>query len=213
MSVAVRAFTGAGAMGGVTTASRGTMLLGNSVVAAAQKLQADLKGHCLADLAGRSYFARFAVDWTTEHNVDGEIMSHFAYGFATHLVLLDDDGRLEKVVAAHDGGKIINPVLFEGQVEGGVVMGLGYALSERLPLKDGRLTSTRLGKLGLLKAGDVPEIEVIGVEYPDPIGPFGAKGVGEIACIPTAAAVANAFCRYDGRRRYSLPLSQVKKPV
>jgi xanthine dehydrogenase molybdenum-binding subunit len=145
--------------------------------------------------------------------VEGEIVSHFSYGYATHLAVLDKDGRLKAIHAAHDGGKIINPILYEGQIEGGVVMGMGYALSEKLPLKDGRLTSERMSKLGLLKAKDVPEIKAIGVECADPMGPFGAKGVGEIVCIPTAAAIANAYCRFDGLRRYSLPLTPLKEKV
>jgi xanthine dehydrogenase molybdenum-binding subunit len=147
------------------------------------------------------------VDWTTDHQVEGEIVSHFSYGYATHLAVLDQDGRLQAIHAAHDGGKIINPVLFEGQIEGGVVMGMGYALSEKLPLEDGRLTSGRMSKLGLPKAKDIPDIKAISVECADPMGPFGAKGVGEIGTIPTAAAIANAFCHYDGQRRYRLPLS------
>jgi selenium-dependent xanthine dehydrogenase len=207
VQIDVKCSTGAEAKGGVTTASRGTVLLGNSVIAAAQKLKADLEGRLLADLVGKEYFARFLVDWTTDHNVDGEIVSHFSYGYATHLAVLDKDGKLQAIHAAHDGGKIINPILYEGQIEGGVVMGMGYALSEKLPLKDGRLTSERMSKLGLPKAKDVPEIKAIGVECADPMGPFGAKGVGEIGTIPTAAAIANAYCRFDGRRRYQLPLS------
>jgi CO/xanthine dehydrogenase Mo-binding subunit len=207
VEIDVKCSTGAEAVGGVTTASRGTALLGNSVIAAAQKLKADLEGRLLADLVDKEYFARFVVDWTTDHNVEGEIVSHFSYGYATHLAVLDKDGRLKAIHAAHDGGKIINPILYEGQIEGGVVMGMGYALSEKLPLKDGRLTSERMSKLGLLKAKDVPEIKTIGVECADAMGPFGAKGVGEIVCIPTAAAIGNAYCRFDGQRRYRLPLS------
>ena len=213
VQIDVKCSTGAEAMGGVTTASRGTALLGNSVIAAAQKLKADLEGRLLADLVGRVYVARFVVDWTTDHHVDGEIISHFSYGYATHLAVLDAEGKLKAIHAAHDGGKIINPILYEGQIEGGVVMGMGYALSEQLPLKDGRLTSKRMSKLGLLKAKDVPEIRAIGVECADPMGPFGAKGVGEIVCIPTAAAIANAYCRFDGQRRYRLPLSPTNERV
>jgi CO/xanthine dehydrogenase Mo-binding subunit len=207
VQIDVKCSTGAEAKGGVTTASRGTVLLGNSIIAAAQKLKADLEGRLLADLVGKEYVARFVVDWTTDHHVAGEIVSHFSYGYATHLAVLDKDGRLQAIHAAHDGGKIINPVLYEGQIEGGVVMGIGYALSEKLPLKDGRLTSARMSKLGLPKAKDVPMIKAIGVECADPMGPFGAKGVGEIGTIPTAAAIANAYCRFDGQRRYRLPLS------
>jgi selenium-dependent xanthine dehydrogenase len=203
----VQCSTGAEATGGVTTASRGTALLGNSVMAAAQKLKADLEGRALKELVGKEYFTRYVVDWTTDHEVEGEIVSHFSYGFAAHLAILDEAGQLQAIHAAHDGGKIINPVLFEGQIEGGVVMGMGYALSEQLPLEGGRLTSERMSKLGLPKAKDVPEIKVIGVECLDPVGPFGSKGVGEIGTIPTAPAIANAYCRYDGQRRYSLPLA------
>jgi aldehyde oxidoreductase len=203
--------TDAGALGGMTTASRGTVLMGNSVLSAAAKLKVDLEGRSLSNLVGRAYEGRFVVDWTTAHDVNGEIISHFSYGFAVHLALLDESGKLQAIHAAHDVGKIINPVLFEGQIEGGVVMGMGYALSERLPLKEGRLTSERLSKLGLPRAKDVPQIKVIGIECPDAVGPYGARGVGEICCIPTAPAIANAFFQYDGKRRYSLPLSPVKE--
>jgi aldehyde oxidoreductase len=209
VQIEVRCSTGAEAQGGVTTASRGTVLLGNSIIAAAQKMKADLEGRSLTDLVGKEYFARFLVDWTTDHHVEDEIVSHFSYGYATHLAVLDKDGKLQAIHAAHDGGKIINPILYEGQIEGGVVMGMGYALSEKLPLKDGRLTSERMSKLGLPKAKDVPEIKAISVECADPMGPFGAKGVGEIGTIPTAAAIANAYCCFDGQRRYRLPLSPV----
>ena len=165
----------------------------------------------MADLAGKEYFGRYVVDWTTTHEVDGEIVSHFSYGFAAHLAILDADGKLQSVHAAHDAGTVINPALLEGQVQGGVVMGMGYALSEKFPLKDGKLTSSRMSKLGLPKAKNVPEIKVISVQCPDPVGPFGAKGVGEIGTIPTAPAIANAYCQYDGVRRYSLPLAPLKK--
>ena len=211
VKVEIRCSTDTGVMGGMTTASRGTPLLGHSVIDAATKLAADLKGHTLADLVGKEYFGRYVVDWTTSHDVEGEIRSHFSYAFATHLAVLDDDGGLQAIYAAHDGGKIINPALFESQIEGGVVMGMGYALSEKLPLEGGRLTSDRMSKLGLPKAKDVPELKVIGVECLDPIGPFGAKGIGEIGTIPTAPAIANAYCQYDGVRRYALPLAPLSR--
>jgi len=207
VQVEIKCHTGAEAMGGVTTASRGTALLGNAVIAAARQLKADLDGVALADLVGKEYFSRFLVDWTTSHDGAGEIVSHFSYGYAVHMAVLDEDGKLTAIHAAHDAGRIINPALFEGQVEGGVVMGMGYAISENFPLKDGCLTSDRMAKLKLPKAKDIPEIKVIGIECPDSMGPFGAKGVGEIGTIPTAPAIANAYCRYDKQRRYALPLS------
>ncbi len=209
VTIDIQCATGTEIMGGVTTASRGTVLLGNAIIEAAQKLNADLAQKPLSDLVGKEYFGRFMVDWTTSHDVPGEIVSHFSYGFAAHLAILDADGKLKAIHAAHDAGRIINPVLFEGQIEGGVVMGMGYALSEKLPLEKGRLTSTRMSKLGLPKVKDIPEIKVFGVESDDPMGPFGAKGVGEIGTIPTAPAIGNAFFRYDGQLRKKLPLAPI----
>ncbi len=211
IAIDVKSSTSGGAKGGTTAASRGTSLLGNSTIKAAEKLKADLQDQSLDDLVGNEYFGSYLVDWTTSHDVNCEVISHFSYGYAVHIAILDETGKLQSIHAAHDVGRIINPILFEGQVEGGVVMGMGYALTENYPLKDGKLTSDRMSKLGLPKAKDVPEIKVIGVEYPDESGPFGAKGVGEIGSIPTTAAIANSFYRFDGIRRYSLPLLPVKK--
>ena len=118
------------------------------------------------------------------------------------------NGQVERVVAAHDGGRIINPTLFESQIEGAVVMGLGYALSEELPMENGQLKTKRYGKLGIPRIKNIPKIVVKMVEVEDPLGPYGAKGVGEIGNIPTAGAVANALFRYDGEPRYKLPMKQ-----
>ena len=111
---------------------------------------------------------------------------------------LDDSGQIDTVFAAHDAGRIINPVLFEGQLEGSVHMGLGYALTENFEMREGRPKHTRLGKLGMIRAASTPQIVVIGVEEPDEFGPCGAKGVGEIGLVPTASAVSNAFFQYNG---------------
>jgi xanthine dehydrogenase molybdenum-binding subunit len=110
------------------------------------------------------------------------------------------------VVAAHDVGRAINPLGCAQQIEGAVHMGLGYALSEELPCTEGRPDSTLLRDLGILKAADMPEVEVILVEVPDPVGGYGAKGVGEIGLVPTAAAVAGALAAFDGVHRTSLPM-------
>ena len=211
VTIVVKSSTSANATSGTTTASRGTVLLGNSTIQAAESLKSDLQERSLADLEGKEYLGRYVVDWTTTHHVDGQIVSHFSYGFAAHLAILDADGKLQSVHAAHDAGTVINPALFEGQVQGGVVMGMGYAVSENFPLNAGKLTSGRMSKLGLPKAKDVPEIKVISVQAPDSVGPFGAKGVGEIGTIPTAPAIANAYCQYDGKRRYVLPLTPLIK--
>jgi len=126
-------------------------------------------------------------------------------------VILDDDGKISKVIAAHDGGKVMNEMLFEGQIEGAVHMGLGYALTEDLPMKKGRLISTKFRDIGILRAKEMPEVEVIPIEEKDPVGPYGAKGIGEIGLVPTAVAVAGAYYSYDGRVRYKLPMNRTKQ--
>lgn len=194
---------------GNTTASRGTFLVGKAVLAAAEDLKKDLETLSLGELAGRSYEGSYLCDWTTPLGFDGEVISHFAYSFATQLVTLSETGAITKVTAAHDSGTVINRKLYEGQIEGGVVMGLGYALSEELVLEKGQIVDPRFRSLGLLRATDVPEIEVIPVETHDTDAPLGAKGVGEICCIPTAAAVAGAYRRFDGHKRCKLPLAPV----
>ncbi len=203
--------TASGAVGGPTTASRGSLLLGRAIMDAAEELKKDLATHSLEELAGRTYHGEFLCDWTQAEGEPGRIISHISYGYATNLAILNEEGELVKIIAAHDAGRILNPRLFEGQIEGGVAMGVGYALSEKVPLKDGYLTSGRYRALGLPRIGELPEIEVIGVESDDPEGPFGAKGVGEIGSIPTAPAIANAFRDFDGKRRYSLPLEKPAK--
>ena len=122
------------------------------------------------------------------------------------MCILDEHGRVQRVVAAHDVGTVINRHMVEGQIEGAVHMGLGYALTEELPLANGVPESFKLRSLGLIRARDMPEVTVILVESNDPEGPFGAKGVGEIGLVPTAGAVANALYRFDGIRRTSLPM-------
>lgn len=203
-----RVTTASEAIGGPTTASRGTLLLGRAMIQAGEKLRNDLENASLKELAGKRYEGEFICDYTQDEGEPGKIISHISYGFAVNLALLDDTGRLKRLVAAHDAGRIMNPKLFEGQIEGGVAMGIGYALYENVPLENGRLTSDRLARLGVPKIHKLPEIAVIGVESNDPEGPYGAKGVGEIGCIAAAPAIANAFSQYDNRRRYSLPLEQ-----
>lgn len=195
---------------GMTTSSRATALLGNAILDVTKHIREDLINKSLKDLAGKTYKGNYTCDWTTKPGADvKEIITHFAYGYATQLIVLDESGKIQTVYAAHDAGKIMNPVMFEGQVEGAVHMGLGYALTEDLPMVDGQLVSTRMRDLKILRAKDMPEIVVLGVEVKDPVGPYGAKGLGEIGLVPTAAAVANALCDFDGERRFTLPM---KKP-
>ena len=121
------------------------------------------------------------------------------------MCILDEDGRIQEIVAAHDVGKAVNPLSVEGQIEGGVVMSLGFALTERYPLTDCRPTA-HFGTLGLFRANQIPKITPIIVEKPGLNVARGAIGIGEITAIPTAPAVADAYYRYDGKFRTSLPL-------
>ncbi|RMH80558.1 MAG: selenium-dependent xanthine dehydrogenase [Calditrichaeota bacterium] len=209
--VEVRVQTSANAPAGMTTASRATSIIGNAIIAASKKLRQELEEHSLEELVGKTYEGRWVCDWTTKPGADvAEIITHYSYGYASQLVTLDEDGNIEAIYAAHDAGKVINPILFEGQIEGSLHMGLGYAISEKFEYDNGVPKSTRLRKCGILRAKEMPRLEVIAVEVPDPHGPHGAKGVGEIGLVPTAAAVANALCAYDGERRYELPI-KIKK--
>ena len=198
---------------GMTTASRATSLVGNAAIAACRQFKEDLQTHTLAQLVGKEYLGEWGVDWTTKpgHENGKPARTHYSYSYATQLVILDDEGQVEKIVAAHDAGKIFNPTLFEGQLEGSIHMGLGYAISEELAMEKGRPKSTMLRKCGILRAKDMPEMQVIGVEVPDPYGPYGAKGVGEIGLVPTAGAVGNALFQFDGVRRTTLPMALPKK--
>ncbi len=197
---------------GMTTASRATSLVGNATIDACRELKANLETADLADLVGNVYEGEWVVDWTTKPGAMVEkVYTHYSYSYATQLVTLDENGQIEKITAAHDAGKIFNPTLFEGQLEGSLHMGLGYAISENMPMKDGRPVTTRLRKMGILRAKEMPEMEIIGVEVPDPYGPYGAKGVGEIGLVPTAGAVANALYQFDGIRRTKLPMQLPKK--
>ena len=193
---------------GMTTASRATVLGGRAVIKAAEKMKQDLdKGKTLKDLTGKKYFGEVNIDYTTslETKTDRPI-THMTFGFATQVCILDENGKLKKFVAAHDVGRVINRKMIEGQLEGSIHMGLGYALSEELKLKDGVPESFKLRSLGILRAKDMPETEIILIEENEPEGPFGAKGVGEVGLVPTAGAVAGALYKFDGIRRYKLPM-------
>ncbi len=207
--IEVKVESAAGIKTGMTTSSRATSLLGNAIIVASKAIVEDLKTTTIEKLSGKTYRGRWICDWTTKPGADvEEIITHYSYGYAAQLVILDDEGNITKVVAAHDAGKVMNPTLFEGQIEGAVVMGIGYALYEDLVMENGYLKSTKLRDCQLMRAKDIPEIKVIGVEVEDPHGPYGAKGVGEIGLVPTAAAVANALYQFDKIRRYSLPIKR-----
>jgi selenium-dependent xanthine dehydrogenase len=138
--------------------------------------------------------------------------THFAYGYATQAAQVEVDitsgqVRVLQVIAAHALGRAINPQAVEGQLEGGVVMGLGFALMEDFTMEQGRPRKTSLTKYRIPRATDMPEIVGIIVEDRSAEGPYGAKGVGEITSIPTAPAIANAIYDAIGVRTYSLPVT------
>lgn len=193
---------------GQTTGSRATLFGGNAVKSAAAKLRAALdKGKTLEQLDGEVFAADVVVDDTTAPGAKvAKVKTHTSFGFATQLCILDETGRVERFVAAHDVGRAVNPTLCEGQIEGSIHMGLGYALTEDLECEGGWPATYKLRDIGVLRARDMPEVEVILVEEPEPEGPFGAKGVGEIGLVPTAGAVAGALFAFDGVQRMSLPM-------
>ena len=192
---------------GTTTASRQTMFTGQAVRKACENLKQALEeGNTLADLEGREFYGEFTCV-TDPITTDKEHpYSHAAYTYGVQAVALSEDGKVEKVYAVYDAGQVINHKSAEGQVEGGVVMSLGYALTEDYPLVD-CVPQVKYAKLGLFRANAVPEIDVKFVCAPVKADPaYGAKGIGEIASIPTAPAVAGAYFKLDGVHRTSLPL-------
>jgi len=192
---------------GTSTASRQTLVTGEAARRAGVALREDLDLHSLAELEGNEYYREYHAITDPMTSDKPNRMSHVAYAYATQVVVLDDDGRVQKVVAAHDVGKAINPNGVEGQIEGGVVMGLGYALTEEFPLSNGVPTAT-LATLGLIRSTQVPEIECIIIEKNTTELAYGAKGMGEIVCVATPPAVACAYFLRDGKQRNSLPLQE-----
>ncbi|MCP4845166.1 MAG: molybdopterin-dependent oxidoreductase [Actinomycetia bacterium] len=189
---------------GQTTGSRGTLMGAGSVADACRRAVAD------GCRVGIDYEGEYRVDWTNSMN-DGleHPVIHSTFGYAAQLVILDPEtGDVDRVVAAHDVGRAVNPMLCEGQVEGAVHMGLGYALTEGFPTdEDARPCNATLRSLGILRPRDVPPVDVRLIESPQPDSPYGIKGVGEIGLVPTAGAVAAALHAHDGEWRNELPMA------
>lgn len=192
---------------GATTASRQTLFTGEACRQAALKLKAELETRTLEELEGQDFYGEFSGITDPIKSEKENPVSHVAYSYATHVAILDECGKVKKLVAAHDVGKAINPLNIEGQVEGGVIMGLGSALKEKLTYEKG-LVKSKYGTLGLLRATEIPEIDVKIIEKNLSELAYGAKGIGEISLIPVAAAVASAYHSFDGVRRLELPLKE-----
>lgn len=188
---------------GQTTGSRGTLMGAGAVKAACETARA---AGCTV---GVDHYGEYRVDWTQKLGEVENPTIHSTFGYAAQLVIMDrSTGRISEVVAAHDVGRAVNPTLCEGQIEGSVHMGLGYALSEDFPAdpETGFPTNMTLRSLGILRAKDVPTITVKLIESPEPNAPYGIKGVGEIGLVPTAGAVAAALHDLDGQWRHRLPM-------
>ena len=193
---------------GTTSGSRQTLISGEAIrrVSVEVKAALDEAGGDLDKLNGREFYAEY-FEPTDKLGADVPFpKSHVAYAYATHLVVLDDEGKVSKVIAAHDSGKVVNPISIQGQIEGGVLMSLGYALTEDFKLQD-CVPKSKFGTLGLMRSVDIPEIQAIYVEKKELLGvAYGSKGIGEIATIPTAPAVQNAYYKRDGKLRPKLPM-------
>lgn len=190
---------------GATTASRQTLFTGEACRQAALKLKDALESNALEELEGMDFHGEFRGITDSIKSDKENPVSHVAYSYATHVAVLNDEGRVTRIIAAHDVGKAINPLNVEGQIEGGVIMGLGSALKEKLVYEKG-LPKSKFGTLGLLRANEIPEIDVRIIEKNQSELAYGAKGIGEISLIPVAAAVASAYENFDGVRRLELPL-------
>ena len=194
---------------GTTTASRQTLFTGEAVRQAAIALGEAMKSASLAELDGQEFAGQYRGETDPLNSDKPHPVNHVAFGYATQVVCLSESGWLRKVVAAHDVGRAINPTTIEGQIEGAVAMGLGYALQEDFPLKRG-VPTAKFGTLGLFRSTDMPEIKIQLIEKNPSALAYGAKGIGEIATIPTAPAVAGAYYRYDKIFRTQLPLANTK---
>ena len=196
---------------GDTSGSRQTLVTGEAARRACAKLKAELDGgKTLAQLAGQEFYGEYLAKTDPLGADVPNPVSHVAYGYATQMCILDrETGKIKKMVAAHDVGKAVNPLSIEGQIEGGVVMSMGYALTEQYPIDENCKPTAKYGTLGLYRANQLPEqeIEAIVVEKPGLDVAGGAIGIGEITSIPTAPAIADAYYRLDGERRLELPLT------
>ena len=190
---------------GTTSGSRQTLVTGEACLRAATQLKEALGDQPLEALNGKEYFGMYLAKTDPLGADVPNPVSHVAYGYATQVCLLKEDGKVDAIIAAHDVGKAVNPKACEGQIEGGVVMSLGFALTEQFPVVDCRPTA-KFGTLGLFKADKIPTVKAILVEKPGLKLAKGAIGIGEITSIPTAPAIADAYYRLDGQFRTSLPL-------
>lgn len=194
---------------GTTSGSRQTLVTGEACLRACRKLMEAKKDKIpLKELAGREFYGEYLAKTDPLGADVKNPVSHVAYGYATQMCMLDKKtGKIEKLVAAHDVGKAVNPLSCEGQIEGGVVMSMGYALRENYAIDENLKPADKFGTLGLFRSHEIPIIQAIVVEKPGLKVADGAIGIGEITSIPTAPAITDAYYWLDGKRRFSLPIS------
>ncbi len=162
---------------------------------------------------GTSVQVRYSAPQTYSLELGGKI--HVAYGFgaqAVKVALDSETGEVKvlQVIAASDAGRVINPLGFQSQVEGGVVMGVGHGILEDFKLENGVILSDRVARYEIPRMKDSPQVESLIVEDPTSEGPYGAKGIGELVCVPTPPAIANAVYNAIGLRVDSLPITREK---
>ncbi|GHV94854.1 selenium-dependent xanthine dehydrogenase [Spirochaetia bacterium] len=193
---------------GTTTASRQTVFTGEATRQAALKLKEALgaAGGDLSRLEGQEFYGEYSGLTDPLGSDKPNPVSHISYGYAATVAILDAEGRVEKLIAAYDIGLVVNPKSAEGQIEGGLLMGMGYALTEDFPIEGG-YPRAKYGTLGLIRATEAPPMEIIFIKpkNPSPLA-YGAKGVGELATIPVTPAIAGAYYAKDGKLRAKLPM-------
>jgi CO/xanthine dehydrogenase Mo-binding subunit len=167
----------------------------------------DKEGGNLAALEGQEFYGEYSSVTDPIGSDKPNPVSHVAYGYATTLAILDEAGKLERLVAAYDIGTVVNPKAAEGQVEGGLLLGMGYALTEDYPLVDS-IPKAKYGTLGLIRATETPPMDILFIKPKVPSGlTYGAKGVGELATIPICPAIGGAYYAKDGILRDKLPMA------
>ena len=193
---------------GTTSGSRQTMITGEACRRACEKLM-EAKGSdkSLKDLIGQEFYGDYLAKTDPLGADVPNPVSHVAYGYATQVCILNEKtGKIDRMIAAHDVGKAVNPLSCEGQIEGGVVMSIGYAVREKYPIDENCRPVEKYGSIGLFRAHEIPKIDAIVIDKPGLNVACGAIGIGEITSIPTAPAITDAYYRYDGSRRYVLPI-------
>ena len=193
---------------GTTSGSRQTMITGEACRRACEKLM-EAKGSdkSLKDLIGQEFYGDYLAKTDPLGADVPNPVSHVAYGYATQVCILNEKtGKIDRMIAAHDVGKAVYPLSCEGQIEGGVVMSIGYAVREKYPIDENCKPIEKYGSIGLFRAHEIPKIDAIVIDKPGLNVACGAIGIGEITSIPTAPAITDAYYRYDGSRRYVLPI-------